>query len=329
MYTINTVTDKQFLDIAERYNFKLTIEQTPEWGEYQATIPGRTPIGFFCVNDDSHEPVALFTLVQFETHGYLYLRANHGPIFLEKPSRDVEKEVLLSIREFLHREFPKHVFFRCNTLYDDVATSTLSGVGYDTTVVVDLSGSDEEILGRMKARGRRDVRKALRECPCTTFDETDKATQDFTPYYEVILETGKRDGFAPAPLQDYQNMLKILGSDKCRLFCAREGDRIASWSIYTICNGVATRYYAASRTEFKKKFANDKLIYEDFCRVNKLGIYECDLMGIGSDFAPSLKGLNEFKCKFSPEVQHVAAMRDIPLRPAFYKCLKLAKKIRR
>lgn len=329
MYTTKKISADLYLEIANKYAFPLTIEQTPEWSEYQATIPGRTPFGFYCVENSDGVPVAVFSLVQFETHGYLYLRANHGPIYKETPDKATETEILKSIKDYLHKTYPKHVFFRCNTLFDDVATMALSGVGYDTTVFVDLTGSDEDILTRMKARGRRDVRKSLRECPCKTAEETELAAANFEPYYEVMVETGERDGFSPAPMQDYQNMLNILGSDKCKLFCAREGDEIASWSIYTICAGVATRYYAASRTAFKKKSVNDKLAYEDFCRINKLGIKVCDLMGIGSDFAPSLKGLNEFKCKFYPEVKHVAAMRDIPLRSAFYRCLKLAKKFKR
>lgn len=327
MYTLKKFSETDYLEIAEKFDFPLTIEQTPEWGEYQATIPGRTPFGFYCVENDD-KPVAIFSLVQFETHGYLYLRANHGPIYIDTPDEEDETAILQSIKNYLHNTYPKHVFFRCNTFYDNFATKALSGVGYDTTVFVDLSGDDEDIMQRMKSRGRRDVRKSLRECPCTTSEETELATANFVPYYDVMVDTGKRDGFSPAPMQDYQNMLKILGPDKCKLFCAREGDIIASWSIYTICTGVATRYYAASRTQYKKKSVNDKLAYEDFCRINKLGVKVCDLMGIGSEFAPSLKGLNEFKCKFSTDITQVSAMRDIPLRSGFYNCLKLAKKFK-
>ena len=40
-------------------------------------------------------------------------------------------------------------------------------VPYDQTVIVDLTGGDDKILERMVARGRQNVRKALRESPAT------------------------------------------------------------------------------------------------------------------------------------------------------------------
>ena len=50
------------------------------------------------------------------------------------------------------------------------------------------------------------------------------------------------------------------------------------------------------------------------------------MMGIGSDFAPSLLGLNEFKCKFSKDTTHVAPDRDLPVKAAFYASLRVAKR---
>ena len=51
------------------------------------------------------------------------------------------------------------------------------------------------------------------------------------------------------------------------------------------------------------------------------------MMGIGSDFAPSLLGLNEFKCKFTKETAEVAPSRDIPVRRGFYALLVKARDI--
>ena len=52
-----------------------------------------------------------------------------------------------------------------------------------------------------------------------------------------------------------------------------------------------------------------------------------DMMGIGSDFAPSLLGLNEFKCKFTKETAEVAPSREIPVRRGFYALLVKARDI--
>ena len=54
-----------------------------------------------------------------------------------------------------------------------------------------------------------------------------------------------------------------------------------------------------------------------------------DLMGIGNDFAPSLKSLNEFKTKFAPETTQIAAGRDIPIKKAFYRMLRMMQSVRK
>ena len=53
------------------------------------------------------------------------------------------------------------------------------------------------------------------------------------------------------------------------------------------------------------------------------------LTGIGNDFAPSLKSLNEFKTKFAPETTQIAAGRDIPIKKAFYRMLRMMQSVRK
>ncbi|AUD89487.1 hypothetical protein DRBB26_1360 [Bifidobacterium breve] len=59
------------------------------------------------------------------------------------------------------------------------------------------------------------------------------------------------------------------------------------------------------------------------------GITDYDLMSIGSDFAPSLKGLNAIKTKFTETITPVAPARDVPLKKVFYKTLQAVQGVRR
>ncbi len=113
-------------------------------------------------------------------------------------------------------------------------------------VVVDLSGGEEAIFSRMKPRGRRDVRKALRECPASMADETDLAAASFGEYHKIMCDTAARDGFVPAPCSYYANMMRVLGPDHCRVYAARIDGELVGWSLVTISGSVATRYYAAT-----------------------------------------------------------------------------------
>ena len=165
--------------------------------------------------------------------------------------------------------------------------------------------------------------KALREGPVLCADETERATASFDEYYEVMVETAERDGFAPAPKETYQDMISVLGPDHCRVFAARDSEgALVSWAISTISGERAVYYYAASSARSRELLATDRLFYFECCELARLGCTSYDLMGIGSDFSPSLLGLNTFKTKFAKDGERpVAPDRDLPVKRAFYRTL--------
>lgn len=314
---------------AEELKLTLPIEQTHQWASYQATIEGRSP--WRCVKfADGDRTLALASLMDFETHGYHFLRSEHGPVWVEEPSEALEAQALTALCDYLRREHKAAVFIRLAVKHAlDVTRPTLSTIPYDRTVILDVTGGDEAILSRMKTRGRRDVRKALRESPIECADETERASASFEEYYSLMVETGGRDGFVPAPMSDFENMMRILGARHCRLYAGRLDGRLTNWSMVTVSGRRATRYYAASSTDTMRMHVGDRLIYFEACELGRLfggTVNEYDLMAIGSELSPELNGLNEFKCKFSKEVVEVAPDRDVPLRKALYAALVTARK---
>lgn len=324
---IQKITFDEFESLAKESGLALPIEQTQIWAKYQSTIEGRSAWGClkFCEGDTL---VALCSFIQLDTHGYHYLRATHGPIWVNSPTAEDENKLLVALQEFIKQNDKNVAFVRLCVMSDETtAKPVLSTVQYDTTVVVDTTGTEEEILARFKSRGRRDVRKALRESEATCADETEMAAKSFAEYYKIMEETAARDGFAPAPCSDYEDMIRTLGPDHCSVYAARLNGEVVCWSIFTINDGHAIYYYAASSSS--RSLAVDQLKMFEFVDLgaNK-GCLDCDLMGIGSDFAPSLNALNTFKTKFSNEVTRVAPGRDLPIKGALYKSLQLAKKIK-
>ncbi len=328
MITLEKVDGATLEAEAEKAGITLPIEQTKVWSGFQADIDGRTPWGDYLIKRDG-ELVAVISFIDFETHGYHYLRSMHGPAWVAKPAEAEEREVVDAIVDTVKKADKNIAFLRIDTWFADGTEKVLSTVPYDQTVVIDVTGGDDEILARMKRRGRRDVRKSLRECPAEVADETDKALADFSEYYDVMVETGQRDGFTPAPMSDYSDMIGALGADHCRVFAARIEDRVVAWSIVTVNGTHAVRYYAGMRNEVMRLHVTDKLLYSECCILGSQGITEYDLMGIGSDFAPSLKGLNEFKCKFTEEITPVAPARDVPIKKVFYKTLQTVQGVRK
>lgn len=313
--------------LAAQHGLTLPIEQTSIWAKYQSTVEGRNPWGAYIIKRDG-EPIAFISLIDYQTHGYHYLRSVHGPAWLDKPSDDLEAEVRDALVRDIHERDAHVVFLRIDLWHFEGTFPVLSTVPYSETVIVDLSGGDDEILARMKKRGRRDVRKSLRESPAVCADETHQALDDFSEYYDVMVETARRDGFAPAPMQDYVDMLSELGPDHARVFAARISGKVVAWSIVTVNRNHAVYYYACMRTEVMQQHVPDKLLYTICCMMGQQGCTQIDLMGIGNDFAPSLKSLNTFKTKFSENTVQTAAGRDIPINTVFYRALTLLQSIR-
>jgi len=314
---------------AARLGVNLPIEQTQAWATYEDTIPGRTQWGCASIGRNG-KTVALIAFADYETHGYHYLRAHHAPVWVSAPTPDEESEALLAIRDYVRARDKKVVFVRLSVTSDaPQCRPVLSTIPYDMTVVIDVTGGDEEILSRMKPRGRRDVRKALREAPVTCADETEQATADFSEYYAIMRETGERDGFEPAPMSDYEDIMSILGPAHVRLFAGRDPEgRVVTWSMDTISGTRGVRYYAGSSSATMRLHVTDKLLYFELCELGRLGCEDVDLMAIGSDFSPALLGLNAFKTKFCKEGGcSVAPDRDLPVRPLFYASLEKAKRL--
>lgn len=328
MIELREISQEEFDRCVAESGLSVPIEQTQVWAAYQNTVPGRTFWGCLAFAQDGAD-IGYVSFIDYETHGYHYLRAGHGPLWLEEMGAEREEEALRAFVAFMKKRDRRQVFARM-AVRNEVPSSapTLSSVPYDTTVIIDLTGGDDAILSRMKPRGRRDVRKALREAPVTCADETERATESFDEYYEVMRETCERDGFAPATLDAYQGMIRMLGPDHCRVFAGRLDDgTLATWSIVTLNGTGATKYYAASRNATMRNYVTDRLSFFECCELARLGMETYDLMGIGNDFAPSLMGLNMFKTKFSKETVAIAPDRDVPIKRAFYKTLCVGKSV--
>ncbi|MBM7824368.1 hypothetical protein JOD55_000195 [Arcanobacterium pluranimalium] len=376
MFTVQDVDFATFEREAEENGVELPLEQTEIWAKFQGDVPGRTPWKNLVVksSDAAKSTCALVSFIEYETHGYRYLRAVHGPIYVgvacveaerAQNSADAthslnpstspnsstslspavssphslvnpawEREILAAISAFVKKTHPKVVFMRLAVQHyfsaecASLCYPVLSTRPYDSTVIIDLRGTTDDVLSRMKRRGRRDVNKALRESPAVCADETEQAAASFVEYYSVMEDTAQRDGFVPAPQGDFERMLAFLGPEHCRVYAARVDGQLVAWSIVTIQHTRATRYYAAMCTSAMRDFVSDLLVFYELCELPKRGVIDYDLMGIGSSFNESLLGLNPFKTKFSQDVVSVAPDADIPLRQVFYRCLRVAKWLR-
>ena len=322
-----------FESVAHDAGCALPIEQAEVWEAFDARVPGRAPWGRLIFRGADGHPLALLSFSRMRVRGFTYLWAKHGPVWLDgEPSAAQERELRRLLVAGLRRHAPDVVFVRLHATHPaEDLHELLQTMTYDRTVLLDLDVPDDEaLLGSFRSRGRRDVRKALRNTELTFHDESGRVDEVFDELYEVLVETGGRDGFSPALKQAYLDMLRTLGPEHARLYVARcRAGRALAWSLVTVYDGEALRYYAASSGEGHRLRAADALVYREACWLRAEGVRCYDLMGVDSERVPELAGVREFKNKFVTDGPvDVPGAWDLPVRPRVYACLVRALRLK-
>ena len=313
------------------------IEQTAEWAEFEESDEDRQALGVFVVEDSAECPRAVFRATRINDHGTHFVWLRHGPVWLGDPSAEEERELVDALVNDMKIIDAGATHIRLDLRFPaEVTILPASMITYDRTVVVDTSISSrdlehdaaaEEILSRFKSRGRRDVRKSIRESGLVCADETERAREDFEEYHAVMRETAERDGFSPWPKATYERMIRILGPNRARVYAGRIEGELVCWAIVTISGARGWYFYAASKSAVSRRLVADRLLLFFCAELALAGVEQVDLMGIGSDVAPGLMSLNTFKTKFSPEIKEVPAAREIVVRPWLYSSVSRARRL--
>lgn len=323
-----------FRQIAEAAGTTLPIEQTSAWDSFDAAMDGREPWGRLVYRGADGADRALLSLTRMSVRGFPYLWGRHAPVWLgAEPTPQEEADLRRLLVDGVRHHDRGVVFVRIHAAHPAPELhELLQTMTYDRTVILDIDREDDDaILASFKSRGRRDVRKALRNEELTYHDETSRAEEVFGELYEILTETGERDGFRAAPEETYRTMLRTLGPEHARLYVVRrQGGEALVWSLVTVWGDEATRYYAGSSAEGRRMRAADALVYKEACWLRAEGVKRYDLMGVDSERTPELAGVREFKNKFVTDGPvDVPGAWDVAVRPRTYAALGRALSLKR
>lgn len=301
------------------------IEQTWVWAEFEETFPDRHLVGFFSVAVDG-SPVAILSLTRYRYHGFDFLWCKHGPVWLVPESSELEQATVKALVEWIKKNSHGTAFLRLHLRFPgpDVHPP-MQITTYDRTVIVTLEDNEPDLMLGFKKRTRTKIRGVLKKTPLPCKDETEEAIEDFSPYYEVMAETASRQGFTPWGKSVYQNMLGTLKREHARLYAARVDGEVVGFAIFTLSGTEAVYYYAAANAEGREHEVSIQLLYTACIDLGEEGFKTMDLMGVGSDLAPSLNALTPFKSGFAQEIAEVAPAYDVPVNKTAYKALEILK----
>ena len=143
------------------------------------------------------------------------------------------------------------------------------------TLIIDLVGSETDLLGRMKQKTRYNIRLAIKKGVVI------KPADDVSIFYRLMQTTGLRDGFEIHSLEYYKKARDLFkNNNECELLLAEyQGDILAGLMIFRRGNR-AWYFYGASSDQHREVMAPYLLQWEAMVWARKFGCTSYDLWGV-------------------------------------------------
>ena len=184
------------------------------------------------------------------------------------------------------------------------------------TILVDIKGSEEEILARMKQKTRYNIRLAEKK------DVTVRPWDDIESFHKMMLITGRRDEFGVHSQEYYQRAYEVLYPKQMgELLLAEYGGKLLA-ALFVARSGNRAYYlYGASTDEERNRMPTYLLQWEAMKWAKSCGCEEYDLWGVPDEDEPTLEanfekrhdglwGVYRFKRGFGGELKRAAQALD-------------------
>ena len=192
------------------------------------------------------------------------------------------------------------------------------------TIIVDIKGSEEEILGRMKQKTRYNIRLAEKK------GVTVRAWDDIESFHKMILATGGRDGFGVHSLEYYRRAHELLRPKQMSelLLAEYEGKPLAA--LFVARNGNRAYYlYGASTDDERNRMPAYLLQWEAMKWAKACGCEEYDLWGVPDEDEAALEanfekrhdglwGVYRFKRGYGGQLKRAVQAMDRVYNPVLY-----------
>jgi lipid II:glycine glycyltransferase (peptidoglycan interpeptide bridge formation enzyme) len=209
-------------------------------------------------------------------------------------------------------------------------------IQFKNTMLIDLSGSEEDWLTRMKQKTRYNIRLAMKNGVTVRT----AALNDLPMLYNMYVETANRDGFIIRPQEYYLDVwTRFMQAGMAEgLVAEYEGTPLAGL-IYFHLGARAWYVYGMSKNLQREKMPNYLLQWEAMRAAHAKGCLVYDLWGAPDTFEPGdpMFGVYRFKDGLGAEVVRTIGAWDYPVKPALYfiyhqvlpKLLNVTRSIRR
>ncbi len=305
--------------------------QSYEWGEFKKRLSWR-PVRVVLERDG--EVVGLGQFLAYDTApvpGTLWY-CTKGP-WLPWHDEEAVRAFFEGVRDIARREGAHTVKIEPEVLEQEKNVKNVKDVlgeigfrkaRYDlnlkTTLVVDVSLPEEELLAKMKGRTRYNVRLAAKKGIEVVEPEFEEGWEIFYAWMKHTSE--RKEGYSLRRSRDYLYAVTrcMYDTGQGRLFFARhEGTPLAG--IYVFTFGEKYWYmYGASGDEKRNLKPNYLLQWEVMRWAKERGLTHYDMVGVPKledlDESSSLWGVYKFKEGFGGEISDSPGCYDLPVKRA-------------
>lgn len=174
------------------------------------------------------------------------------------------------------------------------------------TVILDVTKSEEELLGKMHGKTRYNIRLAQKQGIQVSDSQKTEA------FWELLQKTAQRDKFYTHPREYYKKLSELPFA---KLFVAEYRSKVIAANLVVFYKGRATYLHGASDYEGRNLMAPYLLHWETIKYAKENGFSEYDFWGVDEKKWP---GVTRFKKGFGGrEVEYIGAY-DYIFQPFWY-----------
>jgi peptidoglycan pentaglycine glycine transferase (the first glycine) len=196
------------------------------------------------------------------------------------------------------------------------------------TIIIDINGSDEEILAHMKQKTRYNIRLAERK------EVSVSTSNDLNAFYSLMILTGERDRFGVHSERYYKLAYELFyPSSKCELFFAKYQDELIAAIMVFASGKRAWYFYGASSETNRHRMPNYLLQWRAIQWARDRDCEYYDLWGIPDESIENLEGeftsrsdglwgVYRFKRGFGGRIMRSSGPWDRVYSPVLYRLFK-------
>ncbi len=318
MVKIQEITNKRIWESMVLARPEANFLQSWNWGEFHKSLGHKIfRVGFY---DEINLVGIMLSIVEKAKRG-TYLTVPGGPL-INWENNEISSEFKKVIIEIAKKNNCSFVRVRPQ-IFDTAENSKLfSDLGFvnapmhlhaELSNILDITKTEEELMANMRKATRYEIKQAQKiGIKITTSD----LAKDISDFYDLQMETAKRQGFVPFSKKFLEEQFKIfLADNECVLYTAWMGETKLAQAMVIFYGQEADYHYGAS-SEDGRKFPGAYLIqWEAIKEAKRRGLKRYNFWGVAPEGEKSHRfyGVSVFKRGFGGEDVAYLHARDLVL----------------